>query len=254
MNRFTTHQLAPALLATLLLTACGGSDSAPSGDSSAATIAAQAKPLTSKNDLPTGKAVVWTPLIDATMSQWRAWKSDVMPSGWIVSGDSISKDSIVADIQTRTLYANFELEFDWKVGSMANAGVFYRVTEEYDKPYWSAPEYQLRDEALDPQQKNMLLASASAYGVVAPTRIATKPPGEWNSARIVVAGNFVEHWLNGEQVVQYQLRSPEWTATVKGTKFAAYPNYGLASRGFISIQGDHSGKLSIRGMRIRELP
>ena len=253
----TTHEMprtVGALLAALLLTACGGSDASPAGDSSAATIAAQAKAPTATRDLPTGTVVVWTPLIDATMSQWRAWKTDAMPSGWIISGDSISKDSIVADIQTRTLYANFELEFDWKVGPMGNAGVFYRVTEEYDKPYWSAPEYQLRDEALDPQQKNMLLASASAYGVVAPTRIATKPLGEWNSARIVVAGNFVEHWLNGEQVVQYQLRSPEWTATVKGTKFADYPNYGLASRGFISIQGDHSGKLSIRGMRIRELP
>jgi hypothetical protein len=70
----------------------------------------------------------------------------------------------------------------------------------------------------------------------------------------VVAGNFVEHWLNGEQVVQYQLNSPAWVQVVKGTKFADYPNYGLATRGFLSIQGDHSGKLSIRGMRIRELP
>ncbi len=254
MMTHTISGTASALLAALLFTACGGSDPTPAGDSSAATIAAQAKAPTSKRDLPTGKAVVWTPLIDATMSQWRAWKTDAMPAGWIISGDSISKDSIVTDIQTRTQYANFELEFDWKVGQMANAGVFYRVTEEYDMPYCSAPEYQLRDEALDPQQKNPLLASASAYGVVAPARIATRPLGEWNSARIVVAGNFVEHWLNGEQVVQYQLRSPEWLATVKSTKFADYPNYGLATRGFLSIQGDHSGKLSIRGMRIRELP
>ena len=245
---------ASSLLISVMLSACGSSESTPAGDSSATTLAAQARPTTTKLNLPAGKAVVWTPLIDASLSQWRAWKSDAAPSGWIVSGDSITKDSIVTDIETRTQYANFELEFDWKVGTMANAGVFYRVTEEYDKPYWSAPEYQLRDEALDPQRENMLLASASAYGVIAPTRIATKPLGEWNSARIVVSGNFVEHWLNGEQVVQYQLNSPEWAGTVKGTKFAAYPNYGLARRGFLSIQGDHSGKLSIRGMRIRELP
>ncbi len=247
------RRAAAVLCALVSFTACGG-EAKTAADSSAATVAAAARPLTAKRDLPTGKAVVWTPLIDGTMSQWRAWKADTMAPGWIVSGDSLSKDGIVADLETRTQYANFELEFDWKVGTMANAGVFYRVTEEYDKPYWSAPEYQLRDEALDVEAKNLLLASASAYGVIAPSRAATKPLGEWNSARIVVAGSFVEHWLNGEQVLQYQLNSPAWAQTVKGTKFAAYPNYGLAKRGFLSIQGDHAGTLSIRGMRIRELP
>ena len=247
------RRAATVLCALVSFTACGG-EAKTAADSSAATVAAAARPLTAKRDLPTGEAVVWTPLIDGTMSQWRAWKADTMAPGWIVAGDSLSKDGIVADLETRTQYANFELEFDWKVGTMANAGVFYRVTEEYDKPYWSAPEYQLRDEALDAEAKNLLLASASAYGVIAPSRAATKPLGEWNSARIVVAGSFVEHWLNGEQVLQYELNSPAWTQTVKGTKFEAYPNYGLAKRGFLSIQGDHAGTLSIRGMRIRELP
>jgi hypothetical protein len=137
---------------------------------------------------------------------------------------------------------------------MANAGVFYRVTEEYDKPYWSAPEYQLRDDAMDPKGENQLLASASVYGLLGPPFGISKPQGEWNTARIVVAGNFVEHWLNGQQVVQYQLGSPEWAAKVKATKFNDYPNFSLARRGFIAIQGDHQGQLSIRAMRIRELP
>jgi hypothetical protein len=152
------------------------------------------------------------------------------------------------------MYANFELEFDWQVSKLGNAGVFYRTTEEYDKPYWSAPEYQLRDDELDPQDKNLLLAAGAAYAVYGPPAGVVKPAGEWNSARIVVAGNFVEHWLNGQQVVQYQLTGDDWTTRVKASKFVEYPNYGLAKRGFLSIQGDHSGKLSIRAMRIRELP
>ncbi len=200
------------------------------------------------------KTVVWTPLIDAGMTQWRAWKGDAMPQGWSVNGDVLSKDTVVTDIESRAQYANFELEFEWQIGAMGNAGVFYRVTEEYDKPYWSGPEYQLRDEAMDPERKEPQLSSAAAYGVFAPPANVTRPLGEWNSARIVVAGNFVEHWLNGQQVVQYQLNSTEWAAKVTATKFAEFPNYGLAKRGFLSIQGDHSGKLSIRGMRIRELP
>lgn len=253
MRRIIAGSAMFACTATLI--ACGGESKAgATGDSSAATVAAAAKPQTTKGDLPVANTVQWTPMIDAKMSQWRAWKSDAMPTGWVVTDSTISKDGLVSDLESRAQYANFELEFDWKIGKVGNSGVFYRVTEEYDKPYWSAPEYQLRDKSMDPKGENLLLASGSAYGVIAPQAEVTKPLDEWNSARIVVSGNFVEHWLNGQQVVQYQLTSPEWAAKVKATKFADFPNYGLARRGFISIQGDHPGQLSIRGMRIRELP
>ena len=43
-----------------------------------------------------------------------------------------------------------------------------------------------------------------------PTNVC-KPAGEWNSARIVVRGAHVEHWLNGEKVVEYEF----WTARVE---------------------------------------
>jgi hypothetical protein len=41
---------------------------------------------------------------------------------------------------------------------------------------------------------------------------------------------------------------------VAASKFAAYPDYGLAKRGFIGIQGDHPGRLALRHIRIRALP
>ena len=253
MTRRVATRVAAAFLCGTMV-ACGGDAAPRAGDSSAATVAAAARPQPMKGDAPVSGAVVWTPLIDAGMSQWRGFKSDTMPTGWAVVGDVLSKDGSIGDLESRTQYANFELEFDWQVSKLGNAGVFYRMTEEYDKPYWSAPEYQLRDDELDPNDKNLLQAAGAAYAVYPPPAGVVKPADEWNSARIVVAGNFVEHWLNGQQIVQYQLGSPDWTAKVKASKFAEYPNYGLAKRGFIAIQGDHSGKLSIRGMRIRELP
>ncbi len=253
--RSAQSRFVAAVCSALALSACSkDSQASAKGDSSAATVAAAAKPQTTKGDLPVSTSVVWTPLLDAGMTQWRAWKSDKMAAGWTVTDSVLTKNGSVGDIESKAQYANFELEFDWKVSEAGNAGVFYRVTEEYDKPYWSGPEYQLLDDAKHPDGTDPLRIAASAYALYGPPPHIVKAAGEWNSARIVVSGNFVEHWLNGQQVVQYQLTGTEWTAKVKASKFAEYPNYGLAKRGFISIQGDHSGQLSIRAMRIRELP
>ena len=81
-----------------------------------------------------------------------------------------------------------------------------------------------------------------------------KPFGEWNKTRIIVNGNHVEHWLNGQKVVEYDFGSPDWKAKVAASKFAKYPNYGFAKKGYIGIQGDHPGSLELRHIRIRELP
>jgi hypothetical protein len=80
------------------------------------------------------------------------------------------------------------------------------------------------------------------------------PIGEWNRTRIVVNGNHVEHWLNGFKLVEYEFGSADWKAKVAASKFGAWANYGKASKGYIAVQGDHSGTLALRNIRIRELP
>jgi len=40
---------------------------------------------------------------------------------------------------------------------------------------------------------------------------------------------------------------------VKSSKFAAYPNFGRAKKGHIALQGDHSGSLAFRNIRVRDL-
>ena len=72
--------------------------------------------------------------------------------------------------------------------------------------------------------------------------------------RIVIKGDHVEHWLNRQKVVEYDLAGADWKAKVAASKFSKYPNYGLAKRGFVGIQGDHPGELALRHVRIRELP
>jgi hypothetical protein len=134
-----------------------------------------------------------------------------------------------------------------------NAGVFYRGTEEYDHVYWSAPEYQLLDDAAHKDGQNRLTAAGAAYALYASPEGVVKPAGKWNAARIVVSGAHVEHWLNGKKVVEYELWSPDWEARVKASKFTDALRYGRATRGLIGIQGDHEGTLSLRNIRIQDL-
>jgi Domain of Unknown Function (DUF1080) len=200
-------------------------------------------------------AAAWRPLFDGKLHDaFRGWRTDGMPEGWRVVDGTLVKNGHADDLVTREQFGNFELELDWKVGKAGNSGVFYRGTREYDEIYWSGPEYQLLDDANAEDGGNRLTAAAAAYGLYGAPAGVVKPFGEWNHTRIVIRGDHVEHWLNGQKVVEYDLRSPEWTAKVAASKFSEYPHYGLAKSGLIGIQGDHPGSLALRHIRIRELP
>jgi hypothetical protein len=202
-----------------------------------------------------GKSSGWTDLVEASSAKhWRGWEAAELPKGWSVHDGVISKEGEVDDLISRDEYANFELELEWKLGKGGNSGIFYHGKREYDHIYWSAPEYQLLDDANAPDGRNRLTSAAAAYALYAAPAGIVKPADEWNTTRIVVDGAHVEHWLNGKKVVEYELWSPDWKAKVAASKFVKYPDYGLAKKGLIGIQGDHNGALALRHIRIRELP
>ena len=184
---------------------------------------------------------------------WRGWKSPGFPESWRLERGQLTKDGEAEDLVSREEFGDFELELEWQVSEGGNAGIFFRGTRQYDYIYWSAPEYQLLDDARHRDGGNRLTSAAAAYALYAAPAGIVKPAGEWNAARIVVDGARVEHWLNGRKVVSYELWSPEWKAKVAASKFAAYPGYGLAKKGLLGIQGDHAGSLRLRNVRIRKL-
>jgi hypothetical protein len=196
----------------------------------------------------------WRPLFDGqSTAGWKGYQSDAVPDGWHAENGILTKAGGTGDILTSEKFGDFELALDWKVAPGGNAGIFYRGTEEYDHIYWSGPEYQLLDDAKAPDGRSRLTAAGSAYGLYPAAAGIVKPAGEWNTTRIVARGSHVEHWLNGQKLLEYELWSPDWEAKVKDSKFGRWPNYGRARSGYIGIQGDHSGELSLRNIRIRTL-
>ncbi|PYQ85699.1 MAG: DUF1080 domain-containing protein [Acidobacteria bacterium] len=199
-------------------------------------------------------AAKWRVLFDGTsLDAWRGYKSDKVPVGWKIVDRTLAKDGRVEDIVSKDEFGDFELVMDWKIGEAGNSGIFYRGTEEYEHIYWSAPEYQLLDDAKASDNKTRLTCAGAAYAIYPSPPGHLKPVGEWNTARIVARGAHVEHWLNGFKLLEYELGSPDWQTKVKASKFVDWPNYGRAPRGHIAMQGDHEGALAFRNIRIREL-
>jgi hypothetical protein len=129
----------------------------------------------------------------------------------------------------------------------------YRTGEEADAPYMTAPEYQVLDDDKHEDGKEPKTSAAALYGLYACENKALKPVGQWNEGRIVVAGNHVEHWLNGVKVLSAELHSDDWNQRVKASKFAAWPLFATKSKGHVDLQ-DHGDEVWYRSLRIRELP
>ena len=196
----------------------------------------------------------WRTLFDgSSLDAWRGYKGAPIPIGWHISGNTLAKDVPVADIVTKDVFSDFELEIEWKIGVAGNSGIFYRGSEEYDHIYWSGPEYQLLDDIKADDNRTRLTCAGAAYGIYPSPEGHLKPVGDWNSTRIIARGSHVEHWLNGFKLLEYEFWSPDWQARVNASKFKAWPNYGLSKSGHIGLQGDHSGTLAFRNIRIREL-
>jgi len=200
------------------------------------------------------KPGAWHSLLTATSADaWRGYKMTTLPPGWSITNGELSKTKTTEDIITKEEFSDFEFEMDWKLAKGGNSGLFYRGSEEFERVYWSAVEYQLLDDGNAPDGRNRLTSAASAYGLYAAPVGIVKPFGEWNSTRIVVKGAHVEHWLNGVKVVDMELWSPDWEAKVAASKFKTWTKYGRAKTGHIAIQGDHNGELTLRNMRVRAL-
>lgn len=199
----------------------------------------------------------WKLLFDGkSLEGWRPYHRK--PSdGWeVVNGELHCKEGKVqfrADLITMDRYTDFELSFDWKVGPGANSGVMYRVVEGGGAAYESGPEYQLIDDNGYEGKLETWQKSGSDYAMHPPTKLTAKPVGEYNHTKIVVKGAQVEHWLNGEKVVDFALWTPEWEALKAKGKWKDAKGYGMATQGHIALQ-DHGGGTWFKNIKLRPLP
>ena len=243
------QSLRSSALLACLLAACGGGANS-NGDKSMPESSPPPPNMLTTDQRADG----WRLLFNGTdASQWRGFQMDSLPSGWQAVDGALTRVGPGADIITKDEFANFDLRLEWKISPKGNSGIMYRVTEADSATYRTGPEMQVLDDAGHPDGASRLTSAGSVFGLYPAPEGVVKPAGEWNDARIVVQGNHVEHWLNGQKIAEYELGSPDWKAKVKQSKFDQWKGYGRAASGHIALQ-DHGDRVAYRNIRIKVLP
>lgn len=163
------------------------------------------------------------------------------------------------DLITVESFENYELVFDWKIFKGGNSGLKYNVSEEMSINSGSRHsalgfEYQMLDDA-DEKYSGKLKASqytGSLYDLLPASNAHPSQIGSFNTSRIKIEGRKVEHWLNGNKVVEYEFDSPELEEAYKNSKFKDIPGFHHKRKGHIVLQ-DHTSEAWFKNIKIRKL-
>jgi hypothetical protein len=241
--------LITVILAVVLLAACQSKK-----EEQAASDVASPNTLTDQQ-----KAEGWTLLFDGkTMIGWRIYKNKPNNSWEVADGALHCKpfleggENLRSDLITEDQYENYEFAFQWKIAAQGNSGVIYLVSEDYNESYETGPEYQVLDDTGYPGQVASSNLTGCNYDMHSIEQKKLNPAGEWNEGKIVVNNKKVEHWLNGEKVVEYEIDSPDWIARRDASKWKDFPGYGTVSKGHIALQ-DHGNEVYYRNIMIKAL-
>lgn len=203
----------------------------------------------------------WQLLFDGdNTTGWRGFQQDTLPAGWVVEDGTLKALGTGGDIGGDIVYGaedfeNFELTLDWKIATGGNSGIFYHVLEDtqYKAPYHTGPEYQLIDDLNFPEKlENWQTVGADYAMYEPPADKKTKPAGEWNTTRIVFTPEKAEYYLNGALTATFVPWSEDWTTRRNSGKWDAFPDYGKAKTGKISLQ-DHGSEVWFKNIKIRKL-
>ena len=209
----------------------------------------------------------WELLFDGVNTdKWKTFNDTALTNGWHAVDGCLQAPGDGSDasgyIVTKKQYENFILDWDWKLTKGGNSGMLYHVVENpyFEVPYVTGPEYQLIDnegweEQNAPNKLEEWQKLGCDYAMHLPdySKMKVNPVGEWNNSRIVFDNGHVEHWLNGQKILEFEAWTDDWFEKKGAGKWENAPEYGLARRGVICLQ-DHGYPASFKNLKIKELP
>jgi hypothetical protein len=184
-------------------------------------------------------------------------------SGWEIKDGVLSVNPATktqgggGDIVSVKTYRNFDLTVDFKYTPGANSGIKYFVDVESNNGSLAGIgcEFQVLDDKLHPDAKlgkNGDRTLGGLYDLIPPKPKIDNGPNNWNRAEIIVRGNKVQHWLNGQLTVEYERGNDAWRTLVATSKFKDSPGFGEVQDGRILLQ-DHGNLVYYKNIKIKEL-
>ena len=211
------------------------------------------------------KSEGWKLIFDGKSSAgWMNARTKTFPtSGWeikdgiLVMNPETKKQGGGGDIVTVDKYRNFELIIDFKYTKGANGGIKYFIDTETNNGALASIgcEYQILDDMNHPDAKagiNGNRTLAGLYDLITPKNKRDNGADAWNRATIIVNGNKVQHWLNGQMTVEYERGNQAWKDLVATSKFKTSPGFGEVQEGRILLQ-DHGNLVMYKNLKIREI-
>ncbi len=163
---------------------------------------------------------------------------------WTIENAALARRASGGDLtyHVAAVPNDFELRFEWKVSKGCNSGVYYRPAQY---------EYQVLDNVHSPYGENPRQSAASLFFCMAPSRDATRALGEWNEGRVVCKGTVIQHWLNGEKVIDFDYTDARWAREVEILRIRGAD---LSARGALLRLQDHGQDVWFRSLRWRKIP
>lgn len=186
-------------------------------------------------------------------------KPDFLHAGWTIADGALTLTKTVdqsgkvtgGDLVTAAVFSDFEFSFQWKLTVSAATGILYGTRAGFGM----APtgyEFQIIDDVHHPDglKGGPIRRTGALYGILPPGPNKKLIDGDWNSGAILVHGNQVEHWVNGEKVLEYDFSSPALLQAIRSSGVRAGLGFGQKVAGPIVLL-DKGEEVSFRNLKVR---
>jgi hypothetical protein len=193
----------------------------------------------------------WQLLFDGkTLNGWHSFEKPAPGPGWRVADGVLSSANpdTAGDLVTFAKYDWFEITLDFNLTKGGNSGVMFHCADEGPYMWYSGPEVQIYDDHGEPHAQK----TGWLYELYSSKVDSTKPPGQWNHFRIVIAPKMCSTYVNGVKYYDFVLGSQDFKDRVAKSKFADMPLFAKLTSGSIGIQGDH-GVVSFKNIKVRRI-
>ncbi|MEP3481824.1 MAG: DUF1080 domain-containing protein [Fuerstiella sp.] len=202
--------------------------------------------------LKSASADSWVNLLkDQKLDHWMKQDGSKPAATWQFENGWLHLNGKGGNLITKQEYSDFELWFEFRISEKGNSGIKYRV-QKYGERYLGL-EYQVLDDPAFPKLTDEH-KTGSLYDLVTPSAAAKRlnPQGQMNVAKIRVQGNRIQHWINGQLLIDERVDGPNWLEHVSNSKFKNHAGFGQNQLGRIMLT-DHNCEVWYRNVYLKPL-